>query len=157
MRLACVFAPRLALQAVLRRTPEAHGTPCALLDGKRIKDLTLEARQAGVRAGMTVAQAETVCSRIHLLSAAPADVEAAQAALTDVGYAFAPRIECEDENVFFAVEDLGQLYPTEQAILQAVQANALRVGLGTRVAIADSKGVARLATRARWSPQARPP
>ena len=149
MRLACVFAPRLALQAVLRRTPEAHGTPCALLDGKRIKDLTLEARQAGVRAGMTVAQAETVCSRIHLLSAAPADVEAAQAALTDVGYAFAPRIECEDENVFFAVEDLGQLYPTEQAILQAVQANALRVGLGTRVAIADSKGVARLATRAR--------
>ena len=150
MRLACVFAPRLALQAVLRRTPEAHGTPCALLGaGKRITDMTPEARRGGVRVGMTVAQAETVCPGVRLLSASPADVEAAQAALADVGYAFAPRIECDDENIFFAVEDLGQLYPTEQAVLQAVQAHATRIGLGTRVAIAGSKGVARVATRAR--------
>jgi protein ImuB len=50
--------------------------------------------------------------------------------------------------MFFAVEDLGQLFPTEQAIVQAVQAQTSRVGLGTRAAIADAKGVARIATRA---------
>lgn len=152
MRLACVFAPRLALQAVLRRTPEAHGMACALLDregGKHIKDATPQARRAGVRAGMTVAQAETVCPGVRLLSVSTADVEAAEAALADVGYAFAPRIETGGENIFFAVEDLGQLFPTEQAIVQSVQAQAARVGLGTRVAIADSKGIARIATRAR--------
>lgn len=151
MRLACIFAPRLALQAVLRRTPEAHGTAVALLDrenGKRIKDMTSEARRAGVRAGMTVAQAETVCPGVRLVFASAADVEAAQAALADVGYAFAPRIECDGESIFFAVEDLGQLFPSEQAILQAVQAQTSRVGLGTRAAVADSKGVARIATRA---------
>jgi protein ImuB len=124
--------------------------PCALLEqGKRIKDMTLEARRAGVRVGMTVAQAKTVCPDVQLLSASAADVEAAEAALADVGYAFAPRIECNGEDVFFAVEDLGQLYPTEQAVVQAVQAQATRVGLGTRVAIAGSKGVARVATHAR--------
>jgi protein ImuB len=152
MRLACVFAPRLALQAVLRRTPEANGTACALLDreyGKRIKDATPDARRAGVRAGMTIAQAETVCPGVRLLTASAADIEAAEAALSDVGYAFAPRIESCGESVFFAVEDLGQLFPTEQAIVQAVQAQTARLGLGTRVAIADSKGVASIATRAR--------
>jgi protein ImuB len=122
-----------------------------LLDGKskHIKDATPEARRAGVRPGMTVAQAETVCPRVQLLSASAADVEAAEAALADVGYAFAPRIERDGENIFFAVEDLGQLYENEQAIVQAVQAQAMRVGLGTRVAVAGSKGIARLATRAR--------
>lgn len=150
MRLACIFAPRLALQAALRRTPEVHGMPCALLgQDKRIKDMSLEARHAGVRADMTVAQAETVCPGVQLLSASPADVEAAEAALADVGYAFAPRIECSGEDVFLAVEDLGQLCPTEQGIVQAVQARTTHVGLGTRVAIAGSKGVARIATRAR--------
>ena len=150
MRLACVFAPRLALQAALRRTPEAHGLPCALLgQGKRVQDMTPEAKRAGVRVGMTVPQAETVCPAVQLLSASAAEVDAAKAALGDVGYAFAPRIECDGEDIFFAVADLGQLYPTEQAIVQAVQAQATRVGLGTRVAIAGSKGVARVATRAR--------
>lgn len=152
MRLACVFAPRLALQAVLRRSPEAHGAACALLDrknGKRIEDATPKARRAGVRPGMTIAQAETVCPGVRLLSASAVDVEAAESALADVGYAFAPRIESGGESIFFATEDLGQLFPSEQAIVQAVQAKSARLGLGTRVAIADSKGVARIATHAR--------
>ena len=51
--------------------------------------------------------------------------------------------------IFFDSEDLARLYPAgETAIAQAVQAAAARVGLGVRVAIAGSKGVARLATRA---------
>jgi hypothetical protein len=32
MRIACVFVPQLALQAVLRRTPEARGGPVAVLE-----------------------------------------------------------------------------------------------------------------------------
>ncbi len=117
--------------------------------GKRIEDATPKARRAGVRPGMTIAQAETACPGVRLLSASSADVEAAESALADVGYAFAPRIESGGESIFFAIQDLGQLFPTEQAIVQAVQAKSARLGLGTRVAIADSKGVARIATRAR--------
>ena len=53
------------------------------------------------------------------------------------------------DRIFFDSEDLARLYPAgETAIAQAVQGAAARVGLGVRVAIAGSKGVARLATRA---------
>ena len=172
MRIACVFVPQLALQAVLRRTPEARGGPVAVLEasggegagrsnaggagkarGKRVArvtEISPEARRAGVRAGMTGAQAAAVSAGLRLLTVTAADREAASAALADVGYAFAPRIERDgDDRIFFESEDLARLYPAgETAIAQAVQAAAARVGLGVRVAIAASKGVARLATRA---------
>jgi protein ImuB len=99
---------------------------------------------------MTGAQAAAVCAGLRLLTVTAADREAAVAALADVGYAFAPRIERDGARIFFDSEDLARLYPAgETAIAQAVQAAAARVGLGVRVAIAASKGVARLATRAR--------
>src|SRR6185369_15220704 len=118
----------------------------------RVTEISPEARRAGVRAGMTGAQAAAVSAGLRLLTVTAADREAASAALADVGYAFAPRIERADagDRVFFETEDLSRLYPAgEQAIAQAVQAAAARVGLGVRVAIAGSKGVGRLATRAR--------
>jgi hypothetical protein len=104
---------------------------------------------------MTGAQATAVCAGLRLLTVTAADREAACAALADVGYAFAPRIERDGDptasaRIFFESEDLARLYPAgETAIAQAVQAAAARVGLGVRVAVAGSKGVARLATRAR--------
>ncbi len=156
MRLACLFAPRLALQAVLRRMPEARDQPAALLGGiarpggkSHVTDMTHPAAKSGVRSGMTSAQAAAVCPGLRLLSATSADVEAAQAALADLGYAFASRVQCEADRVFFAVDDLGRLYESETALLQTAQAQAAQVGLDIRAAIASSKGVARLATRAR--------
>jgi len=166
MRIACVFVPHLALQAVLRRTPEARGGPVAVLEaggdagggagkprGKRVArvtEISTEARRDGVRTGMTGAQATAVCGGLRLLTVTAADREAASAALADVGYAFAPRIERDgDDHIFFDSEDLSRLYPAgEMAIAQTVQTAAARVGLGARVAIAGSKGVARLATQA---------
>jgi protein ImuB len=116
----------------------------------RVLELTAEARRAGVVPGMTGAQAEAACPGVRLLEASPADLEAARDALADVGFAFAPRVEREPERVFFEVEDLGRLYPLgELAVAQAVQAQAARVGLEARVAIASGKGVARVGTRAR--------
>jgi protein ImuB len=164
MRLACVYVPSLALQAVLRRAPELRGVPAVLLAsapaqkerGKksagrpRVVEISAEARRAGVALGMTAAQAEAMSPGVQLLEASPADLEAAESALADVGYAFAPRVDREPERVFFEVEDLGRLYPQgEAAITQVVQAQAARLGLEARVAIAGAKGTARVATRAR--------
>jgi protein ImuB len=181
MRLACVYVPQLALQAALRRNPEARDEPAGLLSAEpwegsappamssarrsratldaidlkrkkpRIIQLESRARRAGVRAGMTAAQARAVSAGIRLYTATVADREAGAAALADVGYAFAPRVESDGgERIFFDCADLGQLYPYgEGAIAQAIQAHAARLGLGARVAIASSKGIARVATRAR--------
>jgi protein ImuB len=156
MRVACVYVPQLALQSVLRRCPEARDAAALLgTPGKtpRVIELEGQARRAGVRLGMTAAQARAVCPGLHLVTATEADREAGAAALADVGFAFAPRVAPDPdragERVFFDASDLGQLYPQgETAIVQAVQAQAARVGLGARVAIAGSLGVARVATRA---------
>jgi protein ImuB len=116
----------------------------------RVVEVSAEARRAGVVPGMTAAQAEAASPGVQLFEVSPADVEAATGALGDVGYAFAPRVDAEPERVFFEVEELGQLYPQgEGAVAQAVQAQAARVGLEARVAIAADKGTARVATRAR--------
>jgi protein ImuB len=166
MRLACVFAPQLALQAALRRDPETRGQAVALFDaaapgpGAKVAAATAEARRAGVRAGMTAAQAQAACPALRLCAAAAADRAAAAAALRDVGYSFAPRIDDGagaeaatadgDGRIFFDVGDLARIYPAgEAAIAQAIQAQAARVGLAVRVAVASSKGIARVATRAR--------
>jgi protein ImuB len=154
MRLACVYVPQLALQAALRRAPEAREAPSVLLaaSGKnkpRVVELDGQARSAGVRPGMTAAQAAANCPGLRLFTATAADAEAGAAALADVGYAFAPRVERDGERIYFAADDLGRLYPQgERAIVQAVQAHAARLGFGARVALAATKGSARVATRA---------
>ena len=159
MRLACVFVPQLALQSVLRREPESRGYAIALFDRApasphaRVIAATDEARRGGVRNGMTGAQAGAACPTLRKVCATPADVATAQAALGDLGFAFAPRIDqsgVTQGRIFFEVGDLERLYPEgEVAITQAIQARAARLGLGVRVAIASSKGIARVATRAR--------
>src|SRR4051812_5026800 len=113
MRLACLHAPELALQAVLRRDPERRDDPIALADGPgeraRVVAATERARRAGVRPGLVVNQARTVASALlggrplTVLPAVAADTAAAAAALGDVGYAFAPQIEQQDERVFLDV------------------------------------------------------
>lgn len=161
MRLACVHVPQLALQAALRRSPEAREQPAALLvatppassKGKargvaRVVEMNADARRAGVRAGMTAAQAAAAAPGLCLLRASEADREAGAAALADVGFAFAPRVERDGERIYFAVDDLGRLYPHEQAVAQAIQAHAARIGFGARVAIASARGAARVAARA---------
>ncbi len=148
MRLACVHVPQLALQAALRRSPEAREQPAALLDqrvatasGKgrgvpRVTEMNGDARRGGVRTGMTAAQAAAALPGVRLLRATDADREAGAAALADVGFAFAPRVERDGERIYFAVDDLGRLYPRENAVAQAIQAHAARIGFGARVAIA---------------------
>jgi len=159
VRLACVFVPQLALQSVLRREPESRGFAIALLDRApssphaRVIAATDEARRGGVRNGMTGAQAGAACPTLRKVCATAADVATAQAALGDLGFAFAPRIDASSVaqgRIFFEIGDLERLYPEgEAAIVQAIQARAARLGLGVRVAVASSKGIARVATRAR--------
>src|SRR3981189_507987 len=116
MRIACVYAPQIALQAVLRRDPELRdqSAPKAVVlaegtaDRARIVGLTRAAHQAGIRCGMTVSQGRALWGdrALRVLAPAPADTAAAQAALADVGYAFAPHVEAEPGRIFLEVGDL---------------------------------------------------
>jgi protein ImuB len=159
MRIACVYVPDLPLQAVLRRNPEHRDEPVALAEtpGERARVLacTRSARQAGVVPGQLVSQARAAASgllganKLRVIPASAADTEATTAALADVGYAFAPRVEAEGERLFLEVGELTGLYPAgERAVAQAIAAQAARLGLMARVGIAASKAVARVAAQA---------
>jgi protein ImuB len=159
MRLACVHVPQLALQAILRRDPERRNEPVALAEkpGERAAILAASelARRAGVRPGMTTAQARAVSSallgakNLVVIPQSPTDTAAASAALADVGYGFAPRVQSEGDLLFLEIGDLEQLYPQgERAVAQAIAAQAARVGLTVQVAIASSAAVARVAAQA---------
>lgn len=153
MRIACAYAPQIALQSVLRGLAEAHEreAPIALVAGPSGRALILalnrSARAAGAVVGMTVTQARARVPDLRSMQAQPADVEAAVAALHDLGLSFAPRIDAESERVFFDVGDLGSLFASEKSVAQAVQARAMRLGLVVRVAVASSKGLARVGSR----------
>ncbi|HXU83228.1 MAG TPA: hypothetical protein VN914_17665, partial [Polyangia bacterium] len=125
MRVACVHAPQIALQAILRRDPELRQEAVVLVesgasdaDRARVVALTRAAHQAGARRGMTVGQARATAAELEqtlrVAVASPADTAAAEAALADVGYAFAPRVEAEAGRIFFEVGDLGRLYQNER-------------------------------------------
>jgi protein ImuB len=162
VRVACVHAPQLALQAVLRRARVDPDHPVILADTPgeraRVVALTGAARRAGVCPGTTVSQARAAASgalgpgrpALQVFVSSAADTAAARAALADVAYGFAARVQAgEDDRVFFEAGDLGRMFPAgERAIAQAVAAAAARVGLAVRVAIAGSKSVARVATSA---------
>jgi protein ImuB len=159
MRVACVYVPELALQAVLRRDPERRNEPVALADGlgerARILAASPPARRAGVRPGLTTSQARAVSSgligskKLVVVPQSAADTAAASAALADVGYAFAPRVHSEDCRLFLDVGELTRLFPEgERAIAQSIAAHAARVGLLVQVGIASSAAVARVAAQA---------
>jgi protein ImuB len=154
LRIACAYAPQIALQSVLRGLTEPHEreAPIALAAGPGgrapLLGLTRAARLAGACLGMTVTQALAIVPSLRVMQTRQADGDAAQAALQDLGLSFAPRIEAESGRVFFQVGDLGSLYPNEQAVAQAIGARATQLELAVRVALASSKGLARVGTRA---------
>jgi protein ImuB len=159
VRVACVHAPQIALQAMLRRDPELRQDAVVLaeetagaLDRARVVALTRAAHQAGVRRGMTVSQARAASAELgqalRVVASSAADTAAAAAALSDVGFAHAPRVEAEPGRIFLEVGDLGRMFPSERAVAQGLAAHAARVGLAVRVAIASHKAVARVASEA---------
>ncbi len=164
MRLACIYVPALALQAVLRRAPELRGAPAALLarvlpkaagTGRgRVLRLSAEAARRGRRrAGHDGGPGPGDLPRAAVAHGSPRRRRRGGrvAALADVGYALpAPRVEQEPgARVLRGGGSGAALLPRgEAAVAQAVQAQAARVGLEARVAIAGGKAVARVATRA---------
>ncbi|HJX65405.1 MAG TPA: hypothetical protein VJ860_15790 [Polyangia bacterium] len=149
--IACVHAPDIALQAMLRGLADAGESkgPFALAAGVggRASVLAVTAAAASVRPGVTVAQAMAALPSLRVMTARQPDVDAATAALADLGLGFAPRVDTEPERVFFQAGDLGQLYPDLSAVAHAVRARAARLGLEVRVGIAACKGLARIACR----------
>jgi protein ImuB len=119
-----------------------------------VLDASAEAAAAGVRAGMSAAEARV---RAPGLVCREQDVEAeraAAAALLDVALAVSPRVEAPAPGE--ARLDLAGLPgvpgPGEARLAGRLAAAAAAVGLPARVALADTRAAARLLARARPGP-----
>lgn len=160
-RLACLSVPLFPLAARLRSEPELRHEALAVAVGQgdtaRVTAATRLARKAGIRPGLTLAQAR---ARLPKLIARPRDEEcerAAQEALLEVAESFSPRVEDGEEGLLFLDADGLERHhpgesPEEEMARALMQAAESRAGLPVRVGVASSKLAARLAAARPHSP-----
>lgn len=154
MSIACLLVPSLALTCELVERPQLVGRPVALADeaGLRVYEATPEARQRGVRAGMTLREAVALCPALAVLEQRPARIVRAAERLVEAVEQVSPLVEEVEPGVVLAdLVGLEGLYPDPgqlaAALLEATPPE-LRPRLGiaeerfTAIAAADAAGAA---------------
>ena len=96
-RIACLLVPLFPLAARLRAEPELAGETVAVCEGNgaaaRITAASRPARQLGVRAGMTLAQARGVLPSLIARGRDPGCERSAHEALLEVAWTLSPQVE----------------------------------------------------------------
>ncbi len=157
VRITCIQVPLFPLAARLRVEPELLGEGITVLEGSgqaaRVVAATRLARNAGIKAGHTLAQARAL---LPGLIARARDLEcenSAQEALVEVAESFSPRVESHSEGLaWFDASGLEHHHDSEEAMGRAVVHALDAVGLPARVGIAGSKLAARVAASLPRSP-----
>jgi protein ImuB len=161
-RHACLFVPRFAVAAQLRAEPELRGCPLVVCDASTratVVDVSREAHRVGARPGLTVAQALIRHADLVVRPLDVAALEAAQAALVEVGRSVSPRIEIVGAiagarpstarsgsgEILIDLAGLEQLFGSPAGIAAALLRRAERVGFAAGVGIADGRATARIA------------
>src|SRR3954469_7944909 len=154
MRVACLLVPDLSLVAALRAAPELATAPLVIVQPGRDlggRALVVAATPAAscVAAGMTLAEARSLCPELAAQPESPERIRAAAQAAVEAACAVSPRVEEAAMGlVYLDAAGLGSLLGDERGIARALVASAERVGLCAAVGIAAGKSVALLAARA---------
>jgi protein ImuB len=170
-RIACMRVPLFPLAARLRSEPELKGEAVAVFEGNgnaaRIVAATLRARKAGVRRGMTLAQARGLLPRLGVRARDAECERAAQESLLEAAESFSPRVEDAGEGLLYldldglerrfskdggGIDTAGGNDDAEHRLGGALIAAAEALTLPARVGIAGSKLAARVATESPESP-----
>ncbi|MCP3986816.1 MAG: hypothetical protein GY723_20715 [bacterium] len=159
-RLACLLIPAMPLAAALRAHPELAGRPFAVASaaGPRAEILAVspEAARSAVRPGTTVVHARAACAELHVQVTSPALERAARDALLDAALSTSPRAElapahtglhAAEAAVFVDARGVEALFHSETGFASALGERAARLGLPGVVAVAASRGAARILAR----------
>jgi protein ImuB len=160
VRVACLLVPDLPLHAELRANPELADRPLIITSGPgpraEILALSREAFFQGARTGQTLPQARAVCPGIAVRIASPVLEKAAREAMLDIGLSMAPRAELAERSsglflsegaVYVDASGIEALHTSEDAFASILHARAERAGIRGVVALASSRGTARLVAR----------
>ncbi|NOZ02868.1 MAG: DNA polymerase Y family protein [Deltaproteobacteria bacterium] len=150
---ACILAPALPLQALVRSEPDLANRPVATLDGRGTRavlaHVSRAAGKAGARPGMTPSQARSIAPDLVLRTVSPCVLDAAHRALTDVALAHSPRVQSVQPGVVvLEVSGTQRSFPSWSSFGCVIQAACRKVGLAVRVAVASGPRIACIAARA---------
>jgi protein ImuB len=156
-RIASLFIPLFPLAARLRSEPELAGEIVVICEGNgaaaRVVAASRPARKAGVKAGMSMAQARGILPALLARGRDPGCEASAHEALLETAWSLSPRVEDAELDLVFAdVDGMHNLYDGEHDIGQAAEVTAASMHLPIRVGIAANKLAARLAARQPGSP-----
>ena len=149
-RIACLRAMLFPLAAYLRGAPELAREAVVVHEGPsaRIVAASRLARRAGVRPGLTVAQARNIESGLVSRVRDPERERTAREVLLEIAGAFSPRIEDGGEGMVY----LDIAAADEHGLGQSIMRDMDAAGLPGRVGIAGSKLAARAAAALPRSP-----
>lgn len=159
-RLACLRVPLFPLAARLRAEPELAGEAAAIFEGNgtsaRLVAATRRARRAGLRVGMSAAQARALVPDLAVRGRDPACEESARQALLEVAERHSPRVEDAGPGEVYLDLDGLELHwrgaEPEAELGRALLRDAEAAGLPARAGIAESKLAARVAAEQPGSP-----
>lgn len=164
-RLAALLVPLFPLAARLRAEPALAGEAVAVCEGDgtgaRVAAASRPARRAGIRAGMTLAQARGILPDLIARGQDPLCEASATGALLEVAGGLSPRIEDAGPGLALAdVEGMEELFPGpegEERLGHAAIRAAGDLDLPLRVGIAGTRLAAVVAARLPDSPTVVPP
>jgi len=156
-RIACLYVPLFPLAARLRAEPELAGEIIAICEGNgsaaRVVAASRPARKAGLRPGMSMAQARGILPALLARGRDPGCENSAHEALLETAWSLSPRVEDAELDLVFAdVDGMHNLYDSEHDIGQAAEVTATAMDLPIRIGIAANKLAARIAARQPGSP-----
>ena len=160
MRIACLLVPDLPLHAELRASPELKGHPLVITNGHGFRAEALavshEAFVQGIRPGQSLPQIRAICPEIETRIASPVLERAARETMLDVALSLSPRAELAERAsglflsegaVYVDASGIEALHASESAFASVLHARAERAGIRGVVALASSRGIARLTAR----------
>lgn len=146
-RILSLWFPRLGADRVLRKTPQLHGEPLAIVDtvgnAQVISSVSACAQSIGVHVGQPVRDAHAMCERLVTRHRNPLAEAQFLSVLRRWAGKFSPWVA--EEGTAGLVVDLtgcAHLFGGEAQLMQVVQDDCADMGLSVQMGLADTRGAA---------------
>ena len=151
-RIVCIMVADFSIAALVRSNPAYEGNVLAigrsLAPHAELESVSVHAREVGIRAGMTIAQARAVSSELIVAHRSPAAESSAHSALLDAAESISPVVEAGAPGcVWLDLAGMHRIYRDENEIAAELIKQVRRVGMEPATGIAANKDLAHLAAR----------